>query len=401
MSESAALESCYPISFISNSDKISTRLQVLSNNALLESIRRFRASVPSNHRTKIGLTKLIMDDFRQHTNELMRLSTEDLRKLVSPPDCARLQLPLVCQLVRNRYGSVIASHLLCDPTRWDPPEATVTDAIVTSVHWLQVPLNQLKSRLSKVELDEIKACCDLYLSPELSPKSKTGKYSVVAERFRSRSVFLFSLPEAEFLKNYLALLPHSLSVSEASRQQLVEEVLKEEFGHEISEQLLLPLSSERKNGEKKQARRENRTSFIANACEARDTYIRSWPQPVPKDVVFECVNAYCNATQLKIPSTCSVCSRQQFDVEMHQVLLTASDRLLPAGLRFRWEYHPSTPVPTRHPRWNTRRGPWVNENVSTIFSLAFSSLVDFDCTRYDITNTQFPSRPYLIVFHRL
>jgi len=43
--------------------------------------------------------------------------------------------------------------------------------------------------------------------------------------------------------------------------------------------------------------------------------------------VFECVNAYCNATQLKIPSTFSVCSRQQFDVEMHRVSLTASDRL--------------------------------------------------------------------------
>ena len=85
MSESAALESCYLISFISNNNKISTRLQVLSNNALLDSVRRFRANVPRKHR-KIGLTKLIMDDFRQHTNELMRLSTEDLRKLVSPPD---------------------------------------------------------------------------------------------------------------------------------------------------------------------------------------------------------------------------------------------------------------------------------------------------------------------------
>ena len=322
------LNHCYPMSFVSNNDKIATRLQVLSKETLLDAVRRFCTSISRGQQTKAGLTKLILDDFRRQTNELVQLSTKDICKLVSPPPrCPRLQLPLVCQFVHNRYGTAIASHLLCQPTRWDPPESTVDNATVSSVNWLQVPVSQLKSRLSKVDHNVIKACCELYLSPESPPKSKTGKYGVVAERFRLRSIFLFNLLDVEFLKNYLALLPYSLPTPEMSRQRLVEDILKEEFGHEISEQLLLPPTSERKNEKKKQTRRENHMSSVTNARETREAYIRSWPQPVPKDVVFKCINAYHEATQLKIPPTCCVCARQQLDVGIHHISLSAGDRL--------------------------------------------------------------------------
>jgi len=83
----------YPTSFVSNNDKISTRLRVLSNDTLLDSVRRFCASVSRGQRTKAGLTKLIMDDFGRQTKELLRLSAEDLYKLIisPPPHCPRLQ----------------------------------------------------------------------------------------------------------------------------------------------------------------------------------------------------------------------------------------------------------------------------------------------------------------------
>ena len=67
----------------------------------------------------------------------------------------------------------------------------------------------------------------------------------------------------------------------------------------------------------RQTRRENQMSSIINAHETRSAYINPWPQPVPKDVVLECVNTYYEATQPKILSTCCVRSRQQPDVEMH------------------------------------------------------------------------------------
>jgi len=70
----------------------------------------------------------------------------------------------------------------------------------------------------------------------------------------------------------------------------------EEFGHEISDQLLLPPSSERRN-EKQEARRVNQKCTIAGARAARDVYICSWPQPVPNDVMLNCLSAYYRATQ--------------------------------------------------------------------------------------------------------
>jgi hypothetical protein len=99
---------------------------------------------------------------------------------------------------------------------------------------------------------------------------------VVAKRFRSCSIFLLSLSDIEFFKSYFALFPYGLPDPDVSRQRFVKNVLREEFGGEISEQLLLPPSSEMKNEKQKQTRRENHTASIANACEAQDTYASSW-----------------------------------------------------------------------------------------------------------------------------
>ena len=50
---------------------------------------------------------------------------------------------------------MIAFRLLSQPTRWNPHEL-ITDATVPSVNWLRVPLDQLTSRLPKVNLSVIK-----------------------------------------------------------------------------------------------------------------------------------------------------------------------------------------------------------------------------------------------------
>jgi hypothetical protein len=256
----------------------------------------------------------------------MRLSNEDLYKIIPPSSrCLKLQLPLVCQVVHNRYGSMIASHLLSQETRWNPPELIIDEATTSSVNWLQDSADRIGSRLTKVDIGTIKVCCDLYLSPESTPKSKSAKYTVVAGHFRSRSIFLFSLTDIEFFEHYFALFPSNQSPLESPRRQLVEEMLKEEFGHEISNQLLLPPSSERKNGKKRQIRREQHLSSIVGAHEVQDEYVRSWPQPVPKQLVLKCINAYHNATQLKLPPACCVCARQQMDIEVHYILLRATD----------------------------------------------------------------------------
>ena len=336
----SAPDYCYPVSFVSNNDEILVRLRMLSNNTLLDSVCGFSANISSVQRTKAGLVRLIMDDFSQQTKELVRFSTKELYNLASPPtDFPRLQLLLVCQLVHKWYGPIVAPKLLCGPTRWNPPEVMGDDATVPSANWLQVPIDgdHLKSRLSKVDSSVIKACCDLYLSPDPIPKSKTGRYSAIAKRFRRRSLFLFHLSDVELLKNYFALIPYNLPTLEAPRRHLVEEMLKEDFGCEISDQLLLPPLSERIKEKHKGVRRANQKCSIADARATRDAYIRSWPQPVLKDVVLNCLNMYYEATKLKTPLTCCVCSRQQLEVEIHET----------AG-----HYIPITVQPKASPYWS-------------------------------------------------
>jgi len=45
MSATDLLDDCYPTSFVSNHDKISARLRVLSNDTLLDSVHQFRTSI--------------------------------------------------------------------------------------------------------------------------------------------------------------------------------------------------------------------------------------------------------------------------------------------------------------------------------------------------------------------
>ena len=136
----------YPTSFVSNNDKRAIRLRTLPNETLLKSVRKFRASLSRGQQTKAGLTKLIVDGFGRQSNELVRLSIEALYEFVSPPlHFPKLQLPLVCQFVHSRYGAVVASHLLCEPIRWDPPKSIANHVAVSSVNWLQASIDQLTS----------------------------------------------------------------------------------------------------------------------------------------------------------------------------------------------------------------------------------------------------------------
>jgi hypothetical protein len=77
MSEFDALNHCYPIMFVSNSNDIPVRLRVLANDRLLNSIRRFCMNVPVRQQTNALLTRLIVDDFRRQVSELVRLNVGD------------------------------------------------------------------------------------------------------------------------------------------------------------------------------------------------------------------------------------------------------------------------------------------------------------------------------------
>ena len=113
----------------------------------------------------------------------MQSSTPDLLQRVSlsqPVGHSTPRLLLVCQFIRDRHETAIASQLLRSKTRWDPPDVE-KNQILQPV-WLQTPLARLgRSRLAKVYAGTIKNCCGLCLTPDPIPKSKTGRYDLIIQ----------------------------------------------------------------------------------------------------------------------------------------------------------------------------------------------------------------------------
>jgi len=321
------LDCSYPLSFVSgSSDEPFARLPLISRDALSRCIRGFRKSIPQGYRTKADYINLIRDDFAEQTNRLIKSSTPDLFQWVSlPVDHLTPRLSLVCQFIHNRYGAAIASQLLSSQTRWNPPE--LADNGTSTPAWFQTPVTQLRSRLGKVHAGAIKDCCDAYLTPDPTPRLKTARYDLIIQRFRARSLYLLSLSDVEFLKEYIALLPESLPGPTLPRTQLVEALLGQEFGDMISKPLMSLPTSELAKERNKRARREKHEVAVSDARETQETYVQSWPQVVQKDVVYECLKSYYKGSQWTTPPVCCVCSRQQHDVEMHDIVVAANEEL--------------------------------------------------------------------------
>lgn len=151
------------------------------------------------------------------------------------------------------------------------------------------------------------------IEPLPPPKSIDHKVrSVFAGRSRFRSTFLFDPTDVELLKNYFALFPYGLPTTYyVSRQQLVEGILKREFGHEKSKQLLycpcqrdmlLFLMKKKRN-----QRIAKTMSSVPNACEPWKAYMPFVASTGSNDIVprHRRINAYYVAARLKIPPACS------------------------------------------------------------------------------------------------
>ena len=93
----------------------------------------------------------------------------------------------VCQSAHGQYGSAIVSQLLCWQTHWSPPK--VNEHRIPQPTWFKMPPTQLRRCLSEINAKMIKSCCDLYLLPKPTPKSKTERYNLMSS---------FTLPAEPF-----------------------------------------------------------------------------------------------------------------------------------------------------------------------------------------------------------
>ena len=227
------LDCTYPSSFISMScGEFFAHLELLSRNELSSCVWRFRESVPKGCKTKTACIKLIESDFSQQTKQLIESSTPELFGHVSTSPLAGQSVPtrfsLVCWAIHDWYGITIASQLLSSQARWNPPE--VANGIASQPAWFQTPVTQLSARLRRVDAEAIRYSCNLYLAPDTIPKSKTGRYDFLIQRFRARALYLLSLSNIDFAREYIPLLPQCLSFPSLPRCQLVEVLLGVEFG---------------------------------------------------------------------------------------------------------------------------------------------------------------------------
>ena len=126
------------------------------------------------------------------------------------------------------------------------------------------------------------------------PKLKRNRYYISDDQAIqgrvSRTYQVF--PATDFAKECIALLPRNPTDPALPRTELVEALLREEFGHPILEQLTSLPSSETGEEKSKYARREKHVLAVAEAREIREECVRSWPQIVPRDVVCESFDTF-------------------------------------------------------------------------------------------------------------
>ena len=133
---------------------------------------------------------------------------------------------------------------------------------------------------------------------------------------------------SEHLQHVSLPLHHStLRLPILLRGQLIDVLLREEFGGNISEQLISLPSSEIAKERNKQARRNKHVAAIADSRAGQETYIQSWPQVIPKNIVYKCLNAYHQGTEWTTSAMCCVCSRRQHDVEICDIVMRADEEI--------------------------------------------------------------------------
>ena len=94
----------------------------------------------------------------------------------------------------DRFPAIVFAEPL------EPPSSSRRRNI--SARLAQNPSRSTQVTAYKVDTGIVNNCCDLYVAPDPTPKSKTERYNLIIKRFRARSLYLLSLPATDFAKEY-------------------------------------------------------------------------------------------------------------------------------------------------------------------------------------------------------
>ena len=149
--------------------------------------------------------------------------------------------------------------------------------------------------------------------PTSHPKSQRKTRNSLADHVLRRVTFLSCLQRTTICQLVLALEPRLTFEKEPSREDLINTVIKYEYGTEILLCLSTPPLS--RNDRSKLNRRLERDTTIRTAKKELDAYEAAWPTQISQTRILECLNAYREGTIWSDPPICAVCGQSSSDVK--------------------------------------------------------------------------------------
>jgi Helitron helicase-like domain at N-terminus len=266
---------------------------------------------------KSHLVRSLLDDFLRRRTELISMTDDDLKSRVAhlAGTAPTHRLHAAVQYFENVYGAEVASAIRKSggPTILRGPVRDPLEFSAESPPWFKDTFQDMMRNLQNLSKQPILNSLHgipPHSRPVYNSRSLRSCSSVLLEHLRRRVAYLMSLNGRQFFDIYFAIIPSGDDDhTQQSHGELIERILDEEYGSVIVSSLVQ--RSLTKSARQKLHRREEKLQAVLDATDREDDILRSWPQVIEDDVVFECLEDYRRGTVWLPPVVCAVCGLER------------------------------------------------------------------------------------------
>ena len=235
----------------------------------------------------------------------------------SKADTSRNRICSFVDRMELLYGQDVATMLRETPFAVSPQvNREFVSTHDSELSWFHEAIEELVLRLQTLSME----CIITHIMkipghrrPTSHPKSQRKTRNSLADHVLRRVTFLSCLQRTTICQLVLALEPRLTFEKEPSREDLINTVIKYEYGTEILLCLSTPPLS--RNDRSKLNRRLERDATIRTAKKELDAYEAAWPTQISQTRILECLNAYREGTIWSDPPICAVCGQGSSDVK--------------------------------------------------------------------------------------
>lgn len=109
-----------------------------------------------------------------------------------------------------------------------------------------------------------------------------------------------------FLPPFFSILPFQ-EVNDSDKVNLTEHILVVEYGEKVMSSLQIPCKGPNRKESDHLRRQQIRIDRLTKDSEMAEKICHDWPTVVPEEIVFSCLENYCNGTIWITPVVCCVC----------------------------------------------------------------------------------------------